>query len=236
MFWRNGTALATSEADDWPGLGTWFDDSHSCPECQPYLAEQQQTILAARRRALTPTAPSAPEKADPPGLGEWYASSEACPECQPYLAEQQRTLERALNRPKAPAEAIKRARERARAMAEEMDVPIPDMGRFEWDLPEDHEMSLGGKIAWRIAVYGAIVAIPAILLLTSPFTPQDTVRHYVAAAGCQYAGMVGLDNARQGEPGYHLGLDSDEDGIACEPSAGRRLTRGSTHFIRVPEN
>ena len=58
-------------------------------------------------------------------------------------------------------------------MAEEMDVPIPDMGRFEWDLPEDHEMSLGGKIAWRIAVYGAIVAIPAILPPRVPGKSHD---------------------------------------------------------------
>lgn len=233
MFRRKGSAVATSRAEDWPGLGMWFASSETCPECQPYLLEQQRTMAEARaRRAAPPPSP----REDPPGLGEWFASSEECPECQPYLEEQRKTRQNAKHRPTAPARAIQKARERARAQATYLmpDVETPDLGRFEWDLPEDHEMSTGGKIAWNVAIYGTIAAIPAVLFLTSPFSVPDTAKHYLAAAGCPYAKMLNVANARVGLPGYHSHLDTDDDGIACEPQSTRQLSTGGRHFIRAP--
>lgn len=229
MFWRSSNAVAKSSDEDWPGLGTWFHSSEDCPECRPYLAEQQKTIAAAERaraqRAITP-------RVEPPGLGTWYPNSEECPECQPYLEEQAKTLERARSRPTAPARAIEKARARSAEMMPYLDEPIPDMGRFDWDLPEDHEMSASGKIAWNVAIYGTMLAIPVVLFLTSPFSTKDTARHYVAAAGCPFAKLVDLSPAREGNPGYHAHLDNDGDGIACEVDRARTLTTGGRHFIK----
>ncbi len=232
MFWRNSNAVAKSSDEDWPGLGTWFESSDACPECQPHLAEQQRTIAAARARTEAPV----PDPEDlPPGLGEWYPNSEECPECQPYLAEQAKTIANALNRPAAPARAIAKAKARTEALLPYLEEPIPDMGNFEWDLPEDHEMGTRGKVLWRIAIYGPMIALPIVGYVLSPFSREDTLRHWAAIPGCVFAQMAGVAPARQDQPGYHWWLDPDNDGLACETKrASRKLTGGNNHFIRVP--
>lgn len=231
MFWRNGNAARKLSDEAWPGLGTWFENSECCPECQPYLAEQQRTIAEARARAAEPD----PEPADlPPGLGEWYRNSEECPECQPYLKEQAETIAKGIVRPTAPMRAIEKARARQEEMLDLLEAPIPDMGQFDWDTVEDHEMSTGGKIAWRLAIYGPLIVVPVILFLISPFPPGDTARHYAALAGCPFADMVGVAPARKGQPGYHGIWDDDDNGITCERSSRRRNsiagTGGSNRF------
>lgn len=103
-----------------------------------------------------------------------------------------------------------------------------------WDMPDDHRMSPAARIGWNLAVYGAILAIPATLFFTSPFAPADTLRHFAAAAGCTAAGYAGVAPARDGAPGYHAHLDGNANGIACEPTAPRTLRHtGSAAFIRV---
>lgn len=103
-----------------------------------------------------------------------------------------------------------------------------------WDNPADHEMSSRGKMLWRAAIFGPMVVVPVVLLLTSPFSPKDTLAHYVAAAGCTAAGYMGVDSAREGEPGYHGYLDENGNGVACEPTIQRRLEgKGSVAFVRV---
>ena len=236
MFGKRNLALAESSKEDWPGLGTWFKDSECCPECAPYLDDQRRTIEAARARAL---APKPEDKPDPPGLGVWYADSECCPECQPYLEMQAETIARSRARPSAPQRAIEKARQKARenpsALLPDVESDIPDMGKFEWDMPEDHEMSTGGKVFWNLAVYGTIAAIPLVLFLTSPFTAGETARHYVAATGCHFGSLVSLTPARKGQPGYFSHLDPDNDGVACEPTARRKMSSGGSTFVRVPE-
>ena len=236
MFKRNLSVAAPPPNEDWPGLGTWFKDSECCPECRPYLQEQRKTIQAARERALAPEPEARP---DPPGLGVWYADSECCPECQPYLEEQAKTIARARHRPSAPQRAIEKARQRARenpsALLPDVEPDAPVMAKFEWDTVDDHEMTAGGKLFWNLAIYGGIAAIPVALLVLSPFTPADTAKHYVAAAGCQFGQLVSMAPARTGEPGYHSHLDPDSDGIACEPQTKRTLSSGGSPFVRVPE-
>ena len=233
MFWRNGTALAKARDEEWPGLGTWFESSECCPECRPFLAEQQKTIADARAQAAAVAAPPPPQD-DPPGLGEWYASSETCPECQPFLDEQRKTIARALNKPTAPARAIEKARSRASALLPDVEDPIPEMGRFEWDFPEDHEMSEGGKLAWRMVIYGPMLALPLISMVLSPFSTEQTLRHWAAMAGCPFATLAGVAPSRIDQPGYHFWLDPDNDGISCETKKSRKLSTGGRHFFRAP--
>ncbi|MEM0947677.1 MAG: excalibur calcium-binding domain-containing protein [Pseudomonadota bacterium] len=232
MFWRNGNAVAKPSDEEWPGLGTWFESSECCPECQPFLEDQQRTIAEARARAAEPK----PEpKALPPGLGIWYPNSEECPECQPYLEEQAKTIAKAINRPSAPARAIAKAKARTEAILPYLEEPIPDMGDFEWDMPEDHEMSTQGKALWHVAIYGPIVALPIVAFVLSPFSREETLRHWAAMPGCSFASMVGVAPARQDQPGYHSWLDPDSDGLACETkTASRQLSGGgNSHFQRV---
>ena len=232
MFFRNSNAAAKTSEEDWPGLGQWFESSETCPECHPFLADQQRTVAEARARAA---APVAEPKDLPPGLGEWYPNSESCPECQPYLEEQAKTMAMARNRPSAPARAIAKAKARTEALMPYLEEPIPDMGKFDWDFPEDHEMSSGGKAAWRIAIYGPMVALPLAAFFLSPFTYQDTLRHWAAMPGCSFAQLAGVAPARQDQPGYHSWLDPDSDGLACETKTQtRKLTTGGRHFIRAP--
>lgn len=103
----------------------------------------------------------------------------------------------------------------------------------DWGSVADHEMGRTAKMVWRVAVFGPIVALPAFLFLTSPFAPADTIKHYGALAGCGFANTFGVANAREGEPGYHLSLDKDADGVACEPvrSARARSGAGGARFI-----
>lgn len=106
-----------------------------------------------------------------------------------------------------------------------------------WDTPDDHVMSSRGKLAWRLAIFGPILAAPVALLLTSPFAPLDTVKHYVAAAGCTAAGYAGVAPANEGEPGYHARLDPNGNGISCEPDIQRKMVgNGSVSFIRVGDH
>ncbi len=232
MFWRNGTSLAESSDEDWPGLGTWFDSSETCPECRPFLAEQHRTVAEARARAAAPP----PEPKDlPPGLGEWYPDSNSCPECQPFLAEQAKTIARARNRPTAPARAIAKAKARNEAMQPYLEEPIPDMGKFDWDFPEDHEMSTRGKLAWRMAIYGPMLALPVVAMILSPFSREETLRHWAAMAGCPFATLAQVAPARSDQPGYHSWLDPDNDGIACETQTTRKLSTGGRHFFSVPD-
>jgi len=56
----------------------------------------------------------------------------------------------------------------------------------------------------------------SIYIRTSPFPPQDALRHLIALSGCQAAARVGVPNAHTGEPGYHARYDTDGNGVACE--------------------
>ena len=234
MFWRNSNAVAQASDEEWPGLGTWFESSECCPECRPFLEEQKRTIAEAAARKAAEAA--TPEPAElPPGLGDWYPDSQSCPECQPFLEDQAKTIANARNRPAAPARAIAKAKARTEALLPYLEEPIPDMGDFEWDFPEDHEMSTRGKALWRIAIYGPMIAIPILAFVLSPFSREDTLRHWAAMPGCSFAKLAGVAPARQDEPGYHAWLDPDSDGLACETkSASRKLTGGGRHFIRAP--
>ncbi len=111
--------------------------------------------------------------------------------------------------------------------------PNPAMPRV-WDTPADHQMSDRGKLFWRLGIYGTIVAVPVALLVTSPFSPVDTVAHYASATGCTMAGYFGVEGAKEGEPGYHASLDPNQNGIACEPPVQRRMQgNGSVAFVRA---
>lgn len=100
-------------------------------------------------------------------------------------------------------------------------------------MPADHEMSAFGRFFWRLAIFGPLVAVPAWLVMTSPFPPVDAARHYLSFAGCPVANILGTAPAVEGEPGYHARLDPDGLGTACRPVPQRDLKGGSTvKFLR----
>ncbi len=76
----------------------------------------------------------------------------------------------------------------------------------------------------RQGVVNALVVLAAIGCLAglviefraSPWSPFTTARHIAAWAGCPAARAVGLAPAQRGDPGYHVKLDVDRDGYACE--------------------
>lgn len=107
----------------------------------------------------------------------------------------------------------------------------PDAPR-NWDSINDHTMSSKGKRVWQVAIYGTLIAVPTALFALSPFSPADTVKHHVSALGCQFGAMFGYENAKEGEPGYHKGLDEDADGIACEVKRQRLTASGTAGFKR----
>lgn len=121
----------------------------------------------------------------------------------------------------------------ATPLLDETIAELPLIPEKKWDTPADHEMSRGGKFIWRALVFGSLLAGPIYLLATSPFSPEDTVRHYAAAAGCTASSYVGLTSAAIGDPGYHMRLDENANGVACEPLTERKLQRRNTvTFIR----
>lgn len=85
------------------------------------------------------------------------------------------------------------------------------------DDPAQYEMSSTGKWAWRAGIFGPLVVLPAILILTSPFPPATAAKHWVTAAGgCTVGSWIGTAPAREDHAGYHAHLDHDKDGMACE--------------------
>lgn len=102
--------------------------------------------------------------------------------------------------------------------------------RSDWDTPADHEMSRGARTAWRVGIYGTLVALPAAFFVLSPFSPKDTVQHHVSAMGCQFAALFDWENMKEGEPGFHAHLDDDADGIACEVKRQRIAGGGGGAF------
>lgn len=101
----------------------------------------------------------------------------------------------------------------------------------EWDTPDDHKMSRSGKILWRMFVYGSLLAAPAFLVFSSPFPPVTAAKHYGSAAGCGFATFFELAGAQPAQPGYHLHLDPNRNGIACE-AAAKRSAKAKVTFIR----
>ncbi|WP_078708937.1 excalibur calcium-binding domain-containing protein [Consotaella salsifontis] len=73
-----------------------------------------------------------------------------------------------------------------------------------------------------------VAALPVILIVivglgffASPWPPSTTLRHLASLPNCAAARAVGLAPAYRGGPGYWPWLDSDGDGIACEPYSRR---------------
>lgn len=76
---------------------------------------------------------------------------------------------------------------------------------------------------WKALAMASVVGIVVGWLLgTSPWPMMTTIRHYVAAPNCDFARMVSLAPAFEGQPGYWSKHDADDDGIACEPYYGWR--------------
>ena len=113
------------------------------------------------------------------------------------------------------------------------DVSPGGRTRPRWDMPSDHQMPAAERLLWRIAVFGPILAVPAHLLTSSPFPPVDTARHWLSVTGCPVARQIGTAPAKAGEPGYHARLDTNGNGIACEPDLSRELKGGgAARFLR----
>ncbi len=108
---------------------------------------------------------------------------------------------------------------------------LAEINDREWDNPSDHEMSGKGKLLWRMAVYGSLLAGPIYLVLVSHFPPLMAAKHYASASGCIVADYFELAGAQPGQPGYFAHLDHNKNGIACEATARASQKRKVT-FIR----
>ena len=72
---------------------------------------------------------------------------------------------------------------------------------------------------WLIA-WATFVGIAAAVVISQFEVDRDLVsnlQHIASVPNCAAARMVGVAEARVGEPGYWSGHDRDHDGIACEP-------------------
>lgn len=86
----------------------------------------------------------------------------------------------------------------------------------------------------------AVSIFGSVYLRTSPFAPEDAVRHLIAAGGCAAAAAVGAAPAREGSVGYHAKLDPGGTGLACAdvspPTQTQHQTqaefRGGAKFVR----
>lgn len=114
-----------------------------------------------------------------------------------------------------------------------LETAEPARSRTDWGSPSDHEMGRKGKMAWRIGIYGTLLAVPVAAFGLSPFSPKETVQHHVSAMGCQFAALFDWKNIKEGEPGFHAHLDPDGDGVACEV-ARKRLTLGGGGGFKRP--
>ncbi|SMO55994.1 excalibur calcium-binding domain-containing protein [Ruegeria faecimaris] len=83
-----------------------------------------------------------------------------------------------------------------------------------------------------------IIAL-SVWLRTSEFERDEAVLHLVALAGCGAALSVLPGPFLEGEPGYHLQNDPDQDGVACgviapnaEQSAAPQKRVGNAKFVR----
>jgi hypothetical protein len=72
-----------------------------------------------------------------------------------------------------------------------------------------------------VSLIGIGLAGLTAMLAFSPWPPDLTLRHWLAAPNCAAARMAGLAPARRGQPGYFSDHDADHDGIACEPRLRR---------------
>lgn len=85
---------------------------------------------------------------------------------------------------------------------------------------------------WRPSVPAVLVSVTVVgaagALLILPHTHladpamagmslKDRARHLLASPNCSAARLVGVAQARRGEPGYWASHDADNDGVACEP-------------------
>jgi hypothetical protein len=65
---------------------------------------------------------------------------------------------------------------------------------------------------FAVAGLGCVV----VMLAMSPWPPDLTLRHWIAAPNCDAARLAGLAPANRGQPGYYVSHDADSDGVACE--------------------
>jgi len=77
--------------------------------------------------------------------------------------------------------------------------------------------NLLGHLQDMAAAAIALAFLYIALVFLSPWPPLVTIRHVLAAPSCDFARLMALAPARQGEPGYWPQHDADRDGIACEP-------------------
>ncbi|MCF4099785.1 excalibur calcium-binding domain-containing protein [Maritalea mediterranea] len=70
----------------------------------------------------------------------------------------------------------------------------------------------------------ATVSFFAVSWFAKGWSPPQTVKHFLAAAGCDAAASAGLFETKRGAPGYWPHHDGNSDGVACEltsrPSVG----------------
>lgn len=81
------------------------------------------------------------------------------------------------------------------------------------------------KYALACGVLVVLLLLAAVSFYLPPasdsWSQSEVLRHLAAAPNCDAARAVGLAPARYGQPGYWPSHDADNDGIACEPWAGR---------------
>jgi len=95
-------------------------------------------------------------------------------------------------------------------------------------------MSEREKAAWKLGVYGTLIAIPILLMKISPFTLSEIAAHQAIGVHCGFGEMMGRVNIPVGEPGYHPKHDIDRDGVACEQDRTETVSRsaGGARFVR----
>lgn len=113
-------------------------------------------------------------------------------------------------------------------------APVAPTAPRRWDMPSDHEMTDGEKSLWRIGIYGALLAIPILVMKISPFTFSEAMAHQAIGIHCQFGVYMGRVNIPMGEPGYHFHHDPDHDGVACEQSRLETSNKsaGGARFVR----
>lgn len=72
-------------------------------------------------------------------------------------------------------------------------------------------------LKWLVSIFAGMFVFYVGLVSLSPWQPIITMRHLASFPNCDAARSMSLAPPRQGEPGYWLRHDRDQDGIACEP-------------------